>query len=351
MEKQMDISREQESNEKQRISISLTVPASEASKVLKTVSEQLTAEGLEHSIDVEYKKDRKRENQLGDVNQELRVKATQTDLLNYPLDKPNGNIWSLLEDVDGSGQLKLYINTGRECSNQNALIYYAISFDELDGVKITKQLTPFDKRIYIAAAALWNGGNEIISATQIYKMIGNRGKPKTEDLQKINDSLTKMGAAHVYLDNGREVKINKGYPGFKYDAALLPFERVSAYINGQLVDSAIHLFREPPLITFARERKQIIGITRQLLESPISKTDANLQLEDYLLERIGHMKNPKSNAPHKMLFETIYKNCGISTRNQRSRAPEKIQRYLEHYKKCGWISGYTIGKDSVIIEI
>ena len=182
-------------------------------------------------------------------------------------------------------------------------------------------------------------------------MMGNRGNPNTEDLQKINDSLTKMGAARVYLDNAQEVQVNKKYARFKYDASLLPFERISAYINGQLVESAIHLFREPPLITFARERGQITGLTRQLLESPISKTDANLQLEDYLLERIGHMKSPKSKAPRKMLFSTIYERCGITTKKQRQRAPEKIRRYLDHYNKCGWIAGYTMDKDGVTIQI
>ena len=281
-----------------------------------------------------------------------RIIANPTDLLTYPLDKPNSKIWNLLAAANPNGQLSLDIVTSKKGSKQDAIVYYGISFDELEtGLRITKQLTPFDKRVYIAAAALFNGGNDVISATQIYKMMGNSGQPKAEQIQKINDSLTKMGAARVYLDNAQEVQVNKKYARFKYDASLLPFERISAYINNTLTESAIHLFREPPLITFARERGQITGLTRQLLESPISKTDANLQLEDYLLERIGHMKSPKSKAPRKMLFSTIYERCGIKTRNQRSRAPEKIRRYLDHYKKCGWIAGYAMDKDGVTIQI
>lgn len=281
-----------------------------------------------------------------------RIIANSTDLLQYPLDKPNSKIWALLQSATPDGQLNLDIVTSKKGSKQDAIVYYSISFDELEtGVKITKQLTPFDKRVYIAAAALFNGGNSTMSTTQIYKMMGNRGQPKTGDVQKINDSLAKMGAARVYLDNTQEVQVNKKYKHFKYDASLLPFERISAYINGQLVESAIHLFREPPLISFARERGQITGLTRQLLESPISKTDANLQLEDYLLERIGHMKSPKSRTPRKMLYSTIYDRCGITTKKQKQRAPEKIRRYLEHYKQCGWIKGYTETADGITIEI
>lgn len=279
-----------------------------------------------------------------------RVMAAQTDRLAYPLDKPNSVIWNLLTGADPTGQLALKFDTGKKGSKQDAIVYYGINFDELEtSLKITKQLTPFDKRVYIAAAALWNGGNEILSATQIYKMMGNSGQPKAEQIKKINDSLTKMGAARVYIDSTKEAKTNKGYDAFRYDAALLPFERISAYINNTLTESAIHLFREPPLISFARARKQITTLTRQLLESPISKTDANLMLEDYLLERIGRMKSPNSKAPRKILFSTIYDRCGITSPKQRSRAPEKITRYLEHYKRSGWIEGYKMDADAVTI--
>ncbi len=281
-----------------------------------------------------------------------RIISNPTDLLTYPLDKPNSRIWNLLTATDPNGQLSLDFVTSKKGNKQDAIVCYSISFDALGSdVKITKQLTPFDKRVYIAAAALFNGGNDVISATQIYKMMGNSGQPKTEQIQKINDSLTKMGAARVYLDNQQETTVNRKYSRFSYDASLLPFERLSAYINNTRTESAIHLFREPPLITFARERGQVTGLTRRLLESPISKTDANLQLEDYLLERIGHMKNPKSKSPRKMLFSTIYERCGIKSRMQRSRAPEKIRRYLDHYKKCEWIKGYTMAADSITINV
>lgn len=281
-----------------------------------------------------------------------RITTQPTNSLNYPVDKLNGTMWNLLEAANPNGQLQLDIVTSKKGNQKDAIVYYGIDFNELNpDLKITKVLTPFDKRVYIAVAALFNGGNNVISATQIYKMMGNSKQPKAEQIQKINDSVTKMGAAHVYLDNEQEMQINKKYTHFKYDASLLPFERISAYVNGKLSESTIHLFREPPLITFARERKQIIRLTRQLLDSPIKKTDANLRLEDYLIERIGHMKNPKSNAPCKMLFSTIYERCGITTTKQKQRTPEKIQRYLDHYKKSGWITGYTTDKDSITIQI
>ena len=236
---------------------------------------------------------------------------------------------------------------------ETAIVTYSINFDALNelDVKITRQLTPYDKRVYIAAAALWNGGNQVITATQIYKLMGNRGQPKSSDVQKIKDSILKMGAAWITIDNERESEVYKNYVRTPYQGYLLPFEWKPIFINNMFVDAAIHLFREPPMISFAKRRNQITAIEQKVLESPINKTDANLRLEDYLLDRIGHMKSEKSKAPKKILYSTLYENCGITTSKQRSRAPEKIKRYLEHYRGCGHIDGYTMENDGIIVFV
>lgn len=278
------------------------------------------------------------------------VNFIQTDKLDYPLDKPNSVVWNWLAGADKNGQLTLGIDTSKNATGKEPLILYSINFDALEDVRITKTLTPFDKRVYVAVAALYNAGNEIITATQIYKMMGYKGRPGDDDLQAINDSLTKMGAARLYIDTDKENRKYPKYTRFKYDAALLPFERKTAYINGKLAESAIHPFREPPLITFASQRKQVTTITRALLESPVSKTEANLRLEDYLLERIGRMKNSKG-VPRKMLFATIFEQCKITAPMQKQRAPEKIRRYLDHYKEVGWIDNYREEKDGVTIVL
>lgn len=275
-----------------------------------------------------------------------RVNSNPATSLDFPLDKINANIWSLLETIEPTGQIA--IATEKRGSAKEATILYSINFDEIDQeVSISKKLTPFDKRCYIAVAALFNNGNPIISAGQIYTAMGNKGRPNAKDLQKINSSITKMGAARVYINNEQEITVNRRYNRFVYDAPLLPFERISAYINNLLCESAIHLFREPPLITFAKDRKQVTTISRELLESPISKTDANLRIDDYLIERIAHIKNGR--VRNKLLYATIFQRCGITEKKQRQRAPEKIRRYLEHYAKCGFIKGFTEAADGVTI--
>lgn len=282
-----------------------------------------------------------------------RIIAHPVESLLYPLDKPNSKIWNMLEAAAPGGQIQLAIDTRRKGTKQEALILYSLSFPDLvDGIQITRQLTPFDKRCYVAAAALYKEGNECMTATQIHRAMGNSSSPSPAQVDKINASLTKMRAATVYVNNESEVRQMNKYPPFVYDGDLLPFERATPkVINGARCESVIHLFREPPLITFARERQQITTIERQLLESPISKTDGNLRLEDYLLERIGHMKKGAAGTPRKMLYATIYEHCAIKTKKQRERAPGKIRQYLNHYKKCGWIKDYTESKEGVTIHL
>lgn len=273
------------------------------------------------------------------------VTVKPIDKVEYPLDKPNSIIWNLLEVAE-----EIAFATEKHTSKKEATVIYSINFDELENeIAISKKLTPFDKRIYIAVSALFNGGNEIVSITQILSKMGMTGKPSKQDVTKTLESLKKMLAAHIHIDNILEHKTYKNYPQFKYDGILLPIEIVSAYINGQLTESAVHIFREPPMITFAKERRQITTIPTHLLESPVSKTDQNLIIDNYLIERISRAKRRKTNKV-KMLYTTIFESCNITTVKQKQRAPEKIERYLTHYIKCGFITRYNKTIDGIEIH-
>ena len=228
--------------------------------------------------------------------------ARRASIVQYPVDKVNSNLWTRIQGTDSGGQLKMWpLKVEKDGSEKELSILCAIDFSDLEdaGVKITKRLMPFDKRVYIAISALYNAGNKIISLTQVYYAMGNTGKPAAYQIQKIQDSITKMSGARVYVDNTQEITVYK-YPRFKYDGPLLPIERATAIVNGKIADAAIHIFREPPVMTFARQRKQITTITVKALQSPISKTDANLLIDDYLIERIAHAKNGRQ--PKKILY-------------------------------------------------
>lgn len=277
------------------------------------------------------------------------VTIQKTDNVEYPLDKISGKAWNLLTE-DTGGQLAITFDLLPKKRDLQATAYYSINFDSLgDNVKITKRLQPYDKRVYIAVSALFNAGNDVITATQIYYAMGNTGKPAPNQIKKIDDSLSKMTGAKITLNNQQEHDALKGkYPLFQYDGSLLPIERITAIVNGQISESAIHIFREPPLMTFAKARKQVTTIDVKLLQSPISKTDANLSIDDYLIDRISRAKNGKGSSC-RILFKTLYEHANIKTTKQKQRAPEKVKKYLTYYQQQEFIKRYTMQADGITV--
>lgn len=289
---------------------------------------------------------------FGQTAQSLTVTKRGAGKLEFPLDKINANIWNRLNEADKSGQLTLTFAAEKRGSKKEANIIYSINFDELEkaGLSTVKRLTAFDKRVYIASNALYNTGTDYATVSQIYATMGNSGRPSAKDIAKIYESLEKMRRLPITLDSTSEHSVYKNMPKFVYNGMLLPWESVDAIVNGQRADGVIHFFREPPLMSFAKERRQITTVPRELLQSPISKTDANLQIDDYLIDRIARIKKSGGKSSNKLLYNTIYENCEIKTRMQRSRAKDKITKYLDYYKECGFIKDFKEAADGVIIR-
>ena len=259
----------------------------------------------------------------------------------------NKDIWHLLEyNTDGQITLAKY-NVSKKGSKNTIDILYSLDFSKLENVSITRKLEPYDKRVYLAIAATFNQGHDVMSYQQIYNGMGYKGRMGASDIKKINTSISKMSGAHLYIDNLAESNAYK-YDRFKYDGALLPMERIQAIVNGQTADAVIHIFREPPMVSFARERKQITTVDIKLLDTPLNKTNDNIELEDYLIEEIARIK--KGSRSNKMLYKTIYENTNIKTAKQKQRAPKKIKRLLDHYKDCKYIKAYKEVKDGIAIE-
>lgn len=275
----------------------------------------------------------------------IKTSAKRAEKVDFPLDKVNSTIWGLLEK-DTQGQIAL--KAEKAGSKDELSIFYAINFDALANVQISKRLTAFDKIVYIATAALYNAGNEWVTLTQIYYALGNnRSKtPASYHLEKILNSLQKMKAADIFIDNAQEAgKYN--YPSFRYEGDLLPMEKITASINGKLTDAAIHLFREPPLVTFAKQRNQVTTISVKLLAAPINKTEKHLAIQDYLLERISRAKHG-TKKQERILLATLTEKAKDTTGKQ-GRIQEAAETYLKHFKAEAWIKGYTTDKAGITI--
>lgn len=274
------------------------------------------------------------------------VKLSET--LQLPVDKTNSRIWNT-PVPPGGFVIETLSSKDRKAKRNDAHVEFNINFDELSNCQITKALTPYDKRVYIACDALWGAGNEVVSASQVYRMMGNAGTPSTAQLKKINTSLSKMRSAIISVNNEAETIAGYRYPPFVYDGSLLPFERVSGCFRNNKAESALHFLRRPPMADFAEQRGQVTKITRALLESPINKTEKNLAIEDYLLERIARMKHERGQRT--ILIDTLCDKCHITSKKDKQRLPEKLEKYLEHYKACDFIKGFSMTREKIQIKL
>ena len=280
--------------------------------------------------------------------EKISVTAKKPEAVPFLLDKVSQNIFKNLEAGTYS------MNVEKSGSNDSLNTIITLDFEELENNKalIFRPLTPFDKRVYIAIGALWHAGNEYITIQQIHRAMGGKGSPASYQIKAIDEAISKLMKTTIKIDNQEESE-SYNYPHFVYDSSLLPAEKIQELsINNRIAKHAIHLFREPPLLTFARKRKQITTYTSKQYALPFSMTDDNILLDDYFRNRIARMKRDKEKKKpynNKMLYATIYENCGIDTPKKRSRATTKFRKLLDHYQKTGIIAGYQENQDGIII--
>lgn len=277
-------------------------------------------------------------------------KTELAERFSFPVDKVNRNfvqIWELIADAP-ENQMFFDVTPQRQANKiaetEKSYIFLAL---ENRGTK-AKPLTEYDKRVMIAAQALYeeNKGRPF-SLQAVYEQMGNDGKLGGINRARILESLESLNSYWIHIDNAEEAKNLHGRKEYKYHGSLLPFEYAEELENGQVTKTHVRLLRSAPLMEFSQDRKQFTTISRQLLKTPVNHTNTNLQIEDYLISEIAGMK--KGRRSNKMLFNTIFEETGQTGRKQRERAKEKILALLAYYQKIEHIIDYKIKPDGIEI--
>lgn len=280
------------------------------------------------------------------------ISTKQPSDLTTATDKVNNYIWGPHAVVSANGQIAIDFNMTSQRSKQ-ALVLYSLTFDNLEdieGLTVSKKLTAFDRRCHDAAWSLFLAGNKYFTASDIYRAMGNTGKPAQKNIANIRGSMYKMRGGEMTIDNTPELEINKKYPQYKYNGPIMPFEEIQTIKNGKVVETTYHIFREPPLGAFARGRQNITTIPMKVLQSPLNQTENTLAIENYLYHQIRRMeRNPKHSR--RILYQSLFVDCGITEKMQQSRAKKTIAQELDHYKTTSFIKDYTEEKDGVTITL
>lgn len=286
----------------------------------------------------------------------LDVDSYRADKLNTPVDRFNFLAWNNFKETGGQIAFNMMSERDKNDPERSELkinMRYSLSFGDDPNVKTTKELNHYDRRLTQAIDTLWTSGKDVILLSEIfYNMGGTSSNPNANQRAKINESLTKQGTARVYINNKAEAA-QYDYPFIEYDGNILEFRRITVKYKGQERE-AIKMLGRPIMMKLADERNQLTAVPMKAIQSDVSKTDKNLQIEDYLLYRItrriheigelqGQQKKRytqdrqrKINKSRKLtiLLSTFYENTGNSNKKStvKRRALETATRYLEHYQ-------------------
>lgn len=265
-------------------------------------------------------------------------------------DKPSNTLFSADNDVIYSHKL-LSIGINSKGSKKEIKTMLSVDMSELEkeGVKLSsKRISPFDREVHDAILTLnVEGGNEFVSLPMIYStMTGkpcSRLNPKQKEM--LSESILRLMHTTVEINASEEASIY-GFDQFKYHGQLIAAEMATATINGNTT-SALHIFREPVLYSYASNTNKISRAKINLLDSPISKTEETIILQGYLLRRISTMKNKKNKMSKTIVYDTIYKQLDIKAasdnalRKKKLKVREKIYAILNYWKKQKFIIDYT----------
>lgn len=255
----------------------------------------------------------------------------------FPVDKVNGIIWDNKDDISKT-EIAIPLKAEPDKSKRQVTNTVILCLDELKDNSAIQRLTQYDLRVYMAIGNLYNAGNNKISIRDIYKAMGNNSNLASSQKKKILLSIEKMSSIRITIDTTEEEQAGYRYPNLHIKRRNLLYTKVDVALKRGQETEVIELMEEPVLFQFALARNQYTTIPATLLCSPVSKTEATLAIENYLLKRITERgKNGGT-----ILLSTVYEKAGIQTRQQKHKAKEKIKTLLDYWKEQGFISDYDI---------
>ncbi len=286
-------------------------------------------------------------------------KDIESKTITYPVDKVNRKLFregkNIEENVGYWG--RKYITASqkeRETLNFGELpgicvnLWWGVNIDNKETEsRLSRALSPFAKEVYLAVDLLWELGiTENITVYMIYKIMGNKGKPKPKASKEIWKTLNDLRQTIAYIENKSEKKEHKNVKEIKIiDAPLLYFER---YTGNDKTEFSINVPIKPFLIREAKERGHVRSIDIRVLKLPGKVSERVRELKFYLIEAILNSRSPKMSDMLK--WETLFNDLQITNRVIMHRTRKYVEWILTYYKSLGFIVDFMLTSKGMIFE-
>ena len=223
----------------------------------------------------------------------------------------------------------------------------------VDGVGILK---PFDMIILTHVESLYEAGNQIMTADMIAtQMNGGRRIQATPKLKaQIYNSLMRLRLINITINTQNEFDVRYN-PKTIFSGVILPnkIEGEPIMLNGKKIMEYIYVLDNSPLTKYSKSKNQISRPPVNMLDVPVSLTQENIILTDYLSRRIIDMQSPEpKKGKYIILYETIFDYLKIEDENPntlkvtKKRIREDVRAILKEWKKNGFILDFEeLGED------
>lgn len=293
----------------------------------------------------------KSEMNIANINNVIElVEKTQYSIFNNEFEYNTSIPLSDNVPVDGR---KKFVNINRELALT------------LDDEIMFRELTPFDRAVHNAVCSLCYSGIDSFTTEQVYKILIGDSKARLNNKTKANveESLKTLRNRFVIIkfeDEGEHFKIHllteNGDVIMKVSNYILPLSKTTLRTkNGQIVD-AWNLLTEPPLLSYARIKKQIETIAIEQLQIPLSLTEGTIKLREFLLKKIllikrktlrsGRFKKNYENC-NILKFEDIYELFGFDRNDHSNKSSVQKKRLIE---KCEIMLNYWMNETGMLAK-
>lgn len=268
---------------------------------------------------------------------EARALPAKLDDLPFPLDKATR---ALFQNPAGRGK----IDTATKAQRAQGVHHFtalSLEFVEEAVKKKINQLSPYDRHVLLTVGGLMSNGIDTVMPAQLFRKMGGKTNPNNAQRAQIFQSVKTLCCAWVTANNEAERRVNPDAPKINMEFALLEARICTVEYRGKRVD-AIKILAMPQWLQLADLRGQITRVPFEAYADGLSLTTQNLDLSNYLLDRIARINaNPEHAEPH-IRIDTAADKIGakIMHHEARKKFAAKMETKLKHYANIGHITGY-----------
>lgn len=336
------------------------LPGVKAKAARKEAEEELTKENYDY---IAWKKEHEENTEL-DADIAKAPSFTPLDVikpLNYTiLNSAISNNYLAIEDnllrLNNDGQMAFIaepyaVSVGDKARPVTTLVSLVYE-GELSGR--LSLLKGYDNTVLNAICSLIQANNRTFTINDIYRTLtGNsERRPQPKQKEMIKASMLKLSQTRITIDRTEEAKNNmltdeegNRITSLKIKDTLISYREAEVKTENGRVINAYEIKSEPPLLQYARDKRQLISFPTSLLcfES-VSSTQDNIVIAEYLVKQIVLMA--KGKRDNKVIsFDTICQATSISTDKDKTefkRFRDTVYKILDELLKKPEIKQYKL---------